>query len=693
MSASFSSASIYSTEHVLPRSLEELDEYAHAKSRQTLAETLVKAFKMSSADALVIANAVVDPSAVRKDIGDPNDPNFERIPIPGGELMGIRTRVWSPWVMPNPANPRNGPARRHPIAVDPGTGSEANRFRPVTEPTSPAGRGDSTELSIDVDSREHLAWAAAEAAKYVLAQNDWRSSIASQGVMEAVWVVPITFSHRDGSASVTAMVTIEGSSRTTAVHDIMKVASADVPYGTPDAKFRTEIRRLNEARHTGLAEGQSEALRCMRIPALILVGFRRQENVTVGFDAALRSLVALRHVDPPKPWGDGPENESLADEVLAELHRQGLIGDGERAYLAGSCTRAEARAAHLPDDPASRAARIIHVFANPDARFKVAVRSAVTRQSTRKYIGEKLKNDLATALILRASAADADKVDRARRYLRHAFGKAVHRNAWEATGRDHNALVTEAVREVSVAIGSGSTDDPGPASLELAVRAAYSLIVSGQLTADRGTANNDQPDRRTPAEVLDRMRQTVQGVLQLGQALDDHAAGRPIRAVDASGTLISLSDGSGDLPVNDVYLRNEFPPPGKVRPSARPGDTPTAVLRARVAELSAAVEALGRAHAAVAAVEGADGLSLAEADGVDPRDCGQWRTILQQIDDDLNAWGRRFTKRHGIKPPPSPRNGDVGDTFDPDVDPTPEGQFDETDGWDAAAEKHQAITT
>ena len=55
--------------------------------------------------------------------------------------------------------------------------------------------------------------------------------------------------------------------------------------------------------------------------------------------------------------------------------------------------------------------------------------------------------------------------------------------------------------------------------LELAVRAAYPLVVSGRLNADRGSSRNDQPDRRTPGEVLDAMRRSLHGVRQLGQAL------------------------------------------------------------------------------------------------------------------------------------------------------------------------------
>src|ERR1039457_434238 len=113
---------IYSEESVLPRPVEALPEYANSRSRQALVERLVAAFKLSSESATTIANAVVDPSAVRKAVGEPTDPEVEEIAVPGGTLLGIRTMVWARRVIPDPRNPRIGPSRRHPFAVDPGTG-------------------------------------------------------------------------------------------------------------------------------------------------------------------------------------------------------------------------------------------------------------------------------------------------------------------------------------------------------------------------------------------------------------------------------------------------------------------------------------------------------------------------------------------------------------------------------------------
>lgn len=673
----------YLEDTVLPRPVVELPEYANAKSRRALAERLVAAFGMSEAAATAVADTVVEPSSVRNHIGEAQKPQYEEIPVPGGTLWGIRAHVWARRVMPDPRNPRTGPARRHPFAVDPGAGGEDSRFRPVPDPRSPDGTDEAPELVVDLESRHHLEWAAAQAAKYVFANNDWRKSIAAQGVMESVWVVPTTYTHGDGGAPATALTTVEGSSRLTAVHFLLGVRSADVPYDENDQRLRAHIRKLNEAHARGDATGeQTIALRCERVPALILVGFRKNSQGTAGFPTAVKSLVALRHVDHPEPWGEGPEHESLADEVLAELHRQGLISETERAYYAGACTKAEALAAHLSDDPAIRASRIVQLFSGDDDRFGEAIRVAVTSQSTRKRVSRNLFNDLATALIVRSLYGDPARVDQLRRYIRVAFSKAVYTRPWEATDRDIEVLVKEALREVRRSLGDDSITEPGPASLELAVRAAYPLLVSGALNADRGTANNNQPDRRNPGDVLEAMRQRVRGVLQLAQALRDFKAEKPIRAVDEEGEILVREDGSGDQVVTDYYMRVTFPPPGKVVAWSE-GTTPPEQLQNSLVVFSTAMEALETAYEAVRKVTGNDGGPLVDADGVDPNSGRAWRKLLSAIGDDLNFWGRTFARRHGT---PAPRlvlddDADGGDEMEiADTEP-------EADDWDSDEEE------
>ena len=82
-------------EHVLARPVQALPKYADARARKSLARKLVEAFGLSEDGAEAIANGTVDPAAVRKSIGEPDDPQVERIPVPGGTLLGVRTTSWA----------------------------------------------------------------------------------------------------------------------------------------------------------------------------------------------------------------------------------------------------------------------------------------------------------------------------------------------------------------------------------------------------------------------------------------------------------------------------------------------------------------------------------------------------------------------------------------------------------------------
>ena len=632
--------------HVLPRPAERLPDYAKAPARQSLAERLVALFGLSDAAASAISNAVVDPSEVRKSFGNvAEDPSVESIPVFGGTLLGIRTSVWSRRVLPDPRNPRTLPFRRHPFAVEPGTAGEESRFRPVSEPQMVDSSNPAVaELAVDVQNRDHLTWAVQQNRDYIRTANNWGDSIASQGVMEAVWLVATTYRHEDGSDPAVAMTTVEGSSRMTAVHDKLEVDSADVPYDVSDTKIRGVIKRLNEAFDRGADAAQQIALRCERVPALVLVGFRPHEP-SASFPRAVRSFVALRHVEPPKAWGEGPENEALANEVLDEMYRRKLISSTQRSYFSGSITRSQAKAANLPDDAVVRAAMIVHLFTAKDGDAAEALRLAVTSQSTRKQIRPRLRNELSTALIIRALVIEPRKADRLRRYLREAYGASVYRLSWKATNRSPAVLAKEALAEVRAPRSNGASDDIGPASLELAVRATFPLIASGSLNADRGTANNDQPDRRTPGEIVEAMRLREQGIHQLRQVLEDYGNDGPLRAVDETGQVIRLADDSGDVPLNDIYLRSEFPPYGTAK-ARRTGNAPLDLYENAVGELSDAMTAVNEAFDKLSSVVGTDGQPLVESRGVAIDLATSWRTVLRRIGDELVVWERTARRSH-----------------------------------------------
>src|SRR6266545_2970712 len=547
-------------ESVLPRPVEPLPSPALAAATRKLADKLIDLFNMSEEAAHAFALAVVDPSAARRAAESP-----ERLLVPGGVILAIRAEVWARYIAPDPRNPRIGPARRHPASNLVGRG-ESTRLRPLAEPkAAPEGR---PELVQQIQSQEHLAWAAQQARDYVITNNDWRDSIRHQGVMTEVWLAATTFEHMDRNPGVTIPVSAEGSSRMTCVHDLLGLRSADVPYDRDERKMRAHIRRLNDEIAAAGSPDQVEPgvaimARCEKVPALLLVGFESHGDVTPDFGVAVKSLVALRHVDYPKPWGEATENEALADAIIDELERRSLITTGKADWLAGALTPEEAQAAGFSADPAVRAAAIVRLFTDRDPHTHEAVRVAITSQSTRKNTSPKLLFELATSLVLRSlPEEDSRRRERTRKYLKEAFSNELAKEDWEATFRSADELTAAALSEAQ----SGS---PGPSTRELAARSAYPLVVDGRLTADRGSRDSDQPDRRKPGEVI----------------------------------------------AKDADLRRRFPRPGSGPEPVPAPTTPAELLGNALNELGSSIQAVQWAVKEVEAVQSDDGTSAIESLG------------------------------------------------------------------------------
>lgn len=658
---STASATTIAAETVLPRPVEQLPAPALAAATRKLADRLTDAFNMGEEAAQAFALAAVDPSTVRRGVETP-----ERLPVPGGVILAIRAEVWARCIIPDPRNPRIGPARRHPASNLVGR-DESTRFRPLPEPA--AAPDDRPELLQRLQNQEHLAWAAKQAHDYVIDNNDWRESIRNQGVMTEVWLAATTFAHDDGTPSVTVPVTAEGSSRMTCVHDLLDIRSADVPYGRDERKLRSIIRKLNE--EVAAAGSPDEVdpdiavkVRCEKVPALLLVGFESHRIAGDDFGVAVKSLVALRHVDYPRPWGEATENEALADAVIDELERRGLITTGKAAWLSGALTPDEAEAAGFNRDPAIRAATIARLFTERDPQIYAAIRLAITSQSTRKRITVKLLLDVATSLILRSlPEEDARRRERTRKYLKDALSSELAKE-WDATLRGAEELGAAAYSEVA-------TQSPGPATRELAARSAYPLVVAGALTADRGTRNSDQPDRRHPGEVIDRMRASVHGVYQLRQALVDFAGGRRIRLVDEAGE-VTRNDAGREVIATDVALRTTFPRAGEGPAHVPAPTTPAEILGNALNVLGSAIQAVEDAVKKVEAVQSEDGTPAIDSFGADKGDCDIWRGVLLDVLEKLPLWKQRGLQRHGpghdVRDPDDQDQEDLEDDLDDDFD-------------------------
>jgi hypothetical protein len=620
-------------DHIRPRPVARIPDLAPAPGRKRTAEALEATFGLSAEAARTMADAMVDHSQARDSIRNP-----ERRRVPGGELIMVAADAWAARLGYDPANMRTAQNQVHPFAVTPGTGAENSRFAPIRPATSePSGR---PELIAEVASRPHLEWGYGRAAEFVLANNNCTASIAAQGVMEAVWVTAVRYRHADDGSELVVAQSEEGSSRVTATHynmaKALPVDSATVVYDLKDQTLRSWISQINDRLDLGTLGPEWEvAARAFIVPALFIVGFDAADPADAPpFHVAVKSLVALRHVDPPAPWGEAAEMEALADGVLDELERRRILRHDKRRWLAGSMTREESAASHFSDNPAVRAAHIVDLFTSSDPKYQQAIRAAVTAQSTRRQIRNKLKDQMAAALIMRAVADGDHNRERIRKYLRDGVGQDWHRRPWKATQRPIDELEAAALTEVGALQSIDA--EPGPASLELAARAMFPLITGLHLHADRGTANNDQPDRRNPGQVLDAMRRTPGGVRQLTRALRDNAAGHRVLLVDENGQ--PELDGTRTKIVRDKDLRVRFPHGSKAPRPTGPADTPAKVLKGKIADLSEAIGKLTEALNEVSKVSSDRGGSLVEEEGIASTYATAWIHELEEAKTRLMTW-------------------------------------------------------
>lgn len=366
--------------------------------------------------------------------------------------------------------------------------------------------------------------------------------------------------------------------------------------------------------------------------------------------------------------------ESIADAVLDGLADAGLITDTESSWLAGALTGDEAKQQGFSADPAIRAARIVRIITDPNAVVHDCVRTAITSQSTRTRITNKFKLQVAAALIMRSvvAAGDRGKVTDIQRAMRDGFSDTLASQRWDATYRPTDELMAAALKEVEAG------EQAGASSLELAARGAYPLLTSRQLWGDRGTKDNEQPDRRLPGLVIDRMHTSPRGVRQLGQALLDQAEGRRIRAVDDDGSILLTEDGDSEQVISDDSLRRTFPVPGRrVAPPSQ--DTAHEKLEAALSEFGAGMDALNQAVARIERVEGLDGQPLIESEGIDPLDAAEWTRELVAVFQKLPVWAANHTARHPMSAPAQVDEDHQDDEQDDDGDEDQDG-FEAEDG-------------
>ena len=611
---------------------------AKSSARKALTDRLV-ALGHSQGHAEVIAQAVVDPTAVRASLNTPI-----RRRVRGGTLLCVDAQVWPPAICPSPTNPRGFADLAYPAGFAP---TDSGRRAPLTsmrtDPVDPSG------LLLDVLDQAQLVEAISDAITMVVSTNDLKDTVGREGVLAPLLLVPVRVQHQDDAVSdIYLLIAADGSSRTVATWRHWDLdESAVYRHATDSRALRQrmgQITTLLDKDRASLAAADLARLRVAQIPALIIIGYQPDEQAAGGVDLhqAVMSAVSLVHVDPPQAWAAGSDLDVKATAVLEEFTRRGILTPRRAEWMAGMLTPDEAEGEGFSHYPEVRAAAIFHTLGND--RISSVLNSGLRRLAGRDIRPRREKRlEVVCELMIRPHrrALGANQEKSFRNVLHRVLQYPGFGDYWRVTARSPEQLQEAAFAE----LGRGG---PGAAARELGLLGAFYLAMYGALRR----SGSNTVDFREPAQLLRDMLVKPHGIVQLAQAVRDGRARVQPRAVREDGSVIETATMT-DKDVDDAWLRDNFPntvtgtSAATVQGTA--GDVPgpgAEFVRARDA-LKTAVATLESALREIRAPLGSHSRPIVEEQGLAPAFVGELVTALQNATMTLGNYKFVYEARRG----------------------------------------------
>ncbi|WP_146055674.1 hypothetical protein [Streptomyces malaysiensis] len=620
------------TQWKLPRSAA-VDNLASSLSGQGFTDGIVR----------VLSRAAVRPDEMRRKLSESVE-----LRVQGATLLIVETRLWSASVVPHPANPREYGRRTYALG---GNGTT------MPEPRSTPSK--SAELEIRVEDPSALAQRLEDAKGRLTKENPLSEDIAVEGVLQPLTVVPLTVHHHNGHPAASLLIAADGSSRISAVHDLLGYAPSKVAYewGGDDRKFRQEVNRwirlIQKQGWDNLSEEEQAKARALTIPARVVVGFRPDARANQLFHTTVRNFIGLTHIRPPKPYGPAVENEAKADAVLDALAqptttRPARISASEKHWFAGVITEHDALTEGFSRHRDVRASEIVRAVLGGGISTARRVNDGIRSLTAKQRPKREDRVDIAVELILRpvrTEKSDALQFVRPRRavlqraYRMPEIEALPSESTLEGTAEDPRSLEDlrdEALEEVEH--GFGDSGRLGIAQTELAVKAAYYMAVSEPMALQREVfgGSGDEDDRTLPV-VVRAMLSRRRGVFQAYEIVRAGRRGQKLYEVDEAG-MLTLTAGGETRELSDSLVRHTYN--GEPLAEVASGFKAASL---RWADVTTAVEALKKSVANMARVPiHVGGANLVERDGWESEQVSSLRSKLDRIDRTLADWADRY---------------------------------------------------
>jgi hypothetical protein len=481
---------------------------------RNLAIALIENHGFSDGGALALAQAVADPSAVREQLGAPDE-----IKVFGGRLLTVTARISVFSAVLHVTNGRVMGATSYPASESDGDGTQPT-YRPERDLTSPSGR----ELVLSGGTRARVVAALEAADSELLAQNDWEESIRMNGVFAPITTTVLQIETADGGP-VWVLSAVDGSSRVASCHRILGLHPSDPVYGAMSEPCVScgQLQQIMSVLHRSREDvvlGDIEMARAATLPATIVIGFRPDHVGCGGLVDALDEYVALLHLEPPAPWSGPARDNKIAASVIDALRGADVLDEARALWFAGMASATAGAASGLSEHCDERPADVVKTL------------TVASDTAAGHAVGLGLENV----------------------YELDEFW------ATSCSGRDVDDILDGALDELD----GGA---PGASATELASLASYHLTVHGGLcTQEPGSAEirdiktglTRPVDKREPRAVVGAMLTCEHGLRALHRAIVDGRAGQPPQQINDDGTLAVKPNGELAGAMTNFWLRTVF---------------------------------------------------------------------------------------------------------------------------------------
>jgi hypothetical protein len=580
----------------------------------------------SEGAARAIARIIVRPEEARRRLQNP-----DLMRVPGGVLETLSTQVWTAGVSPFPGNNREASQRVYPLS-----GALREGLYPSLGPTN-ASPGPTGELVLSAQSRAHIVSGLDRSSALLAQQNDLATTIGEHGILRDLLLSVVRIEHEDMTPPAWIIAADDGSSRVTGAQRNQELDAEQVVYQFPadDRAFRGYIGGVlaDAMRPTGeLTTKEVSRARSLVAPATLILRFRPDESSGLRYDQAVRFIVGITHVEPPKPWGSASENDALGDAVIEEFLDSRRISQAQSQWYAATLAPDEAAKHGFDIYPDARIAEIAGRFL-PDSS-RASFRRGALRITAKGRINAEFKTKIVAEMVLRpwrSAQPNPDLVSAVRSTVQRMLTWPVLReDGWQRGTNDPDKLLAEALVEL------GSRGSSGAAGVELGIRAGYYLAIHRRLQREKSASS--LRDFRAPSSVLQRMTESEHGLRMLHEAIISGRAGRPAARVDASGAPERNQDRQVIL-ADDPWIRSAFPPAdGSAEPVEGNVDTPESLFERERRQVAQLVESLDNAVTSASAVIG-QARPLVRERGWPPQEAENLANQLTVIASRLRLWG------------------------------------------------------